>query len=180
MAGFFRRALAPASVAFAVLSGALVAVPEASAGDPVAAPRSMQELVRMPAGDLTALYLHAPPATAPDGFVPGRAIKNPGSRTTAANARATRLVWQGKVFRDDGTMVNRVFGAGRAIPADVYVGDSLLDGRPALILDYSRSRLWPEVRDEVREVSPGLYLGIMYKGKARPEQKMFFALDARR
>ena len=36
------------------------------------------------------------------------------------------------------------------------------------------------VRDEVREVSPGLYLGIMYKGKGAMEQKMFFALDSRR
>jgi hypothetical protein len=96
------------------------------------------------------------------------------------NSRATRLVWQGKIFRDDGTMINRVFGAGRAIPADVYLGESLLDGQPALILDYSRSKLWPDVRDEVREVSPGLYLGIMYKGQRQIEQKMFFALDARK
>ena len=179
MARLFRRACVSAVAALA----ALVAVPGASAGDgavPVAAPQTMQELVRMPAADLAALYSAAPPAPAPSGFLPGRAIKNPGSRTTVANARATRLVWQGKIFRDDGTMINRVFGAGRAIPADVYVGESLLDGQPSLILDYSRSRLWPEVRDEIREVSPGLYLGIMYKGKAQPEQKMFFTLDARK
>jgi hypothetical protein len=31
-------------------------------------------------------------------------------------------------------------------------------------------------RDEIREVSPGLYLGIMYKAGS---QKMFFTLDAR-
>ncbi len=179
MASLLRRACGPCAAVFAVLTGALVAVPEASAGD-VAPPRTMTELVRMPAADLTALYSASPAASVPNGFVPGRAIKNPGSRRTAANAQFTRLVWQGKIFRDDGTMVNRVFGAGRAIPADVYIGESLLDGQPAMILDYSRSRLWPDVRDEVREVSPGLYLGIMYKGKAQPEQKMFFALDARK
>ncbi|MBN9122795.1 MAG: hypothetical protein J0I06_27255 [Planctomycetes bacterium] len=185
MASVFRRAGVPALAALAVLTGALVAVPEASADDAAVSlptPRTMQDMVRMSAPDLTALYSASPVASVPPAgqFVPGRAIKNPGSRTTVANSRATRLVWQGKYFRDDGTMINRVFGAGRAIPADVYVGESLLDGRPALILDYSRSRLWPEVRDEVREVSPGLYLGIMYKGKAQPEQKMFFTLDARR
>ena len=179
MASPFRRVFVPA---VAVLTGVRVAAPDARAGDDAVslAPRTMQELVRMPAADLAALYSASPAASAPSGFVPGRAIKNPGSRTTAANARATRLIWQGKIFRDDGTMINRVFGAGRAIPADVYAGESLLDGQPALILDYSRSRLWPEVRDEVREVSPGLYLGIMYKGKARPEQKMFFTLDSRK
>jgi hypothetical protein len=132
MESVFRRAGVPAFVGFAVLAGALVAVPEASAGD-AAAPQTMQELVRLPAADLAALYSASPAASAPSGFVPGRAIKNPGSRTTVANARATRLVWQGKIFRDDGTMINRVFGAGRAIPADVYVGESLLDGQRGCI-----------------------------------------------
>jgi hypothetical protein len=176
MAGPFRRV--------GVLVLALVVVPNANAGDIAvsAAPRTMQELVRMSAADLTALYSSAPVASVPPAgqFVPGRAIKNPGSRLTAANARATRLLWQGKIFREDGTMINRLLGVGRGIPADVYVGASLLDGQPALIFDYSRSRLWPEVRDEVREVAPGLYLGIMYDGKAQPKQKMFFTLDARR
>ena len=176
MSHLFRRGLV---AVFAVLT----AVPEARAGDDAVSlppPQTMQELVRLSAADLTALYLASPAAAAPSGFVPGRAIKNPGSRRTVANARATRLVWQGKIFREDGTMINRVFGVGRAIPADVYVGESLLDGQPALILDYSGSRLWPEVRDEIREVAPGLYLGIMYEGKAQPKQKMFFTLDARK
>ena len=183
MASLFRRAWVPGFALVAALAGVLVGIQSASADDGAVSlprPQTMGELVRMPASDLTALYLASPPAAAPSGFAPGRAIKNPGSRRTAANARATRLVWQGKVFRDDGTMVNRLFGVGRAIPAEVYTGESLLDGRPALILDYSKSRLWPDVRDEVREVSPGLYLGIMYRGREAMEQKMFFTLDARR
>lgn len=182
MQSVLRRAVTPATVFVAVLTGALSAVPAARADDgpTVAAPQTMQELVRMPESDLRALFAQSPAASVPSGFVPGRAIKNPGSRRTAANARATGLVWQGKIFRDDGTMINRVFGVGRAIPADVYVGESISDGQPALILDYSRSRLWPEVRDEIREVSPGLYLGVMYKGKANPQEKMFFTLDARK
>jgi hypothetical protein len=143
-------------------------------------PQTMNELVRMPANDLTSLFLASPVATIPQGYAPGRAIKNPGTRRTVLNSRATRLAWQGKIFRDDGTMINRFFGFGKAIPAEVYVGESLLDGQPALIFDYSKSRLWPDVRDEVREVSPGLYLGIMYKGKSQMEQKMFFTLDTRK
>lgn len=176
----FRRAAAPGCAALAVLAGVLVAVPAASADDGPAPRREMGDLVRMPRSELEALYLASPPASAPTGFVPGRAIKNPGSRFTAANARATRLVWQGKIFRDDGTMINRVFGAAKAIPADVYQGTSLIDGGPALILDYSGSKLWPDVRDEIREVEPGLYLGVMYKGRPDMKQKMFFTLDARR
>jgi hypothetical protein len=168
--------------ALAVLAGVPAARP-ASAGDtPPAppAPQTAQQLVRMPAADLQALFGAAPAAPPPSGYLPGRAIRNPGSRWTAANSRATRVVWQGKYFRDDGTMVNRLFGFGRAIPADVYPGESRLDGQPALIFDYSRSRLWPTVRDEVREVSPGLYLGVMLKDGAPANPPTYFTLDARR
>src|SRR5262245_34920828 len=180
MTSLLRRVCVPG---FAVMAMFAVAVPKASASDNAVSlpqPQTMNELVRMPANDLTALYLASPPASVPQGYAPGRAIKNPGSRRTVLNSRATGVVWQGKIFRDDGTMINRFFGVGKAIPAEVYVGESLLDGQPALIFDYSKSRLWPDVRDEVREVSPGLYLGIMYKGKSQMEQKMFFTLDARK
>lgn len=180
MAWRIHRATTPGFAALAVLAGVLVAVPVSSAADPAAPRREMSDLVRMTKGELEALYLASPPASAPSGFVPGRAIKSPGSRTTVANARATRLVWQGKIFRDDGTMINRIFGGAKAIPAAVYQGESLIDGRPSLILDYSGSKLWPDVRDEVREVEPGLYLGVMYKGRPNAQQKMFFTLDARK
>ncbi|MDY3561880.1 hypothetical protein R5W23_003308 [Gemmata sp. JC673] len=181
MTHLLRRAAVPGFATLAVLAGLLVSVPVATAGEGApSAPRlEMHDLVRMSKADLEALYLGAPPASVPSGFVPGRAIKNPGGRLTATNARATRLVWQGKIFRDDATMINRVFGIGRAIPADVYQGESLIDGQPSLILDYSGSKLWPDVRDELREVEPGLYLGVMYKGKPA-RQKMFFTLDARK
>jgi hypothetical protein len=182
MVNLFGRAWVPVLASVAALAGVLAAVPEARAGDaagPVAVPQTMQQLVRMPEADLRALFAASPAATEPSGFVPGRAIKSPGTRMTVPNSRATRLVWQGKIF-SNGKMVNRVFGVGKAIPADVYLGESLTDGQPALIFDYSHSKLWPDVRDEVREVSPGLYLGIMYKGKSPPKEKMFFTLDARK
>jgi hypothetical protein len=182
MTGLIRGTAATAVAAVAILTGVLAAVPAraSDAAAPGPQPRTMQQLVRMPEAELQALFSAAPAGPPPSGFAPGRAIKNPGSRWTGANARATRLVWQGKDFRDDGTMVNRVFGVGRAIPADVYFGASRFDGQPALIFDYSRSKLWPAVRDEVREVSPGLYLGIMYKNGAPANPPMYFALDARR
>jgi hypothetical protein len=47
-------------------------------------------------------------------------------------------------------------------------------------MDYSgTSRVWRDVRDEVREVSPGLYLGRMYRRTdCGPRFEMFFALEA--
>lgn len=137
----------------------------------------LRDLVRAPQAELEARFAAGTPTAPPVGFAQGRPIKNPGTRRAPLNAALTRPVWQGKIFREDGTMINRVFGAGRAIPADVYVAESRTDGAPAVVFDYSRSKLWPDVRDEVREIEPGLFLGIMYKGG---QQKMFFALDARR
>ncbi len=46
-------------------------------------------------------------------------------------------------------------------------------------MDYrGMSHVWSDVRDELREVAPGVYLGLMYRCKAgQPRMKMFFALE---
>ena len=50
-----------------------------------------------------------------------------------------------------------------AVKADVYEGESLFDGNKSIIIDYSKkSLLFKNVRDEIREVSNGLFLGRMY------------------
>jgi hypothetical protein len=157
--------------------------PGTAGNDPVvvAAPvRSLKELVRMNQYELEALYRAADPGPTPAGATRGRAIFKPGSRLTVTASRVIHVLWQGKVFKDDGMMVNRVFGL-RAVHARVYPGVSWLDGRPSTIMDYcGTSKLFPTVRDEVREVAPGLYLGLTYiRRDAGPELAMFFALDAR-
>jgi hypothetical protein len=142
---------------------------------------TLDQLVRMDREQLESLYRGVDMGQAPSGVTNGRAIRNPGSRLTVPVSRVVRVLWQGKVFTDDGMMVNRVLGL-RAVHARVYVGESWLDGRPSVILDYAgTSRLFPDVRDEVREVSPGVWLGVMYTRKpGGAEQTMFFALAARR
>ena len=64
---------------------------------------------------------------------------------------AARLIWQGKVFSDDGTTaVNRFFGTS-VVSGNVYQGKSWLDGRPSLILDYQGTSLvYGRYRDEIR------------------------------
>ena len=94
-------------------------------------------------------------------------------------SRAARVVWQGKVFRDDGTTaVNRFFGV-RAIQGNLSYAPSWLDGRPALILDYQGTSLvYGRYRDEIRQVAPGLYLGAMFaRKKSGPEFTRYFAFE---
>jgi len=159
------------------LTSGLASLPRGHAAEPIT---SMNQLVRMSRCELEQLYRAAAPATAPDGFVKGRAIwldtKHP-----VLKSRATQILWQGKYFLDDATIRNRVFGI-RAFRADVFNGESWLDGGPSLIMDYQNSsKLFSDVRDEVRELSPGLYIGITYLRKCpTPELAMFFALEDRK
>ena len=56
----------------------------------------------------------------------------------------------------------------QAIAADVYTGRSWFDGADCIVLDYSKRSLVAKlVRDEIRRVAPGLYLGLVYWGNTR-------------
>jgi hypothetical protein len=140
---------------------------------------TISQLVRMSPAELDCLYDQAPAAPMLDGRVPGRAIVFPGKRLAGPASGAARLVWQGKEFRAaDATATNRFFGV-PAIWGVLYYGPSWRDGRPALILDYqATSRVYEPYRDEIRQVAPGLFLGLMYERTCpQPTLKMYFALE---
>jgi hypothetical protein len=62
-----------------------------------------------------------------------------------------------------------------AIAAQVYLGPSLLDERPCIVLDYSKtSTIARFVRDEIRSIAPQRYLGFAYITGLRT---IAFALD---
>jgi len=165
-----------------------VAAPIASAqSPPVSSPgcavtvNCLDELVRMSECQLLSLYRQAEPGPMPSGYTPGRMISKPGSRLTVCKANLTsKTVWQGKNFDNNGIMTNRMFGV-RCIKGEVQMGESWLDGRPSIIIDYGPTSLvWRQYRDEIREVSPGIYLGIMFKRDCPcPTIRTWFALDAR-
>ena len=182
------------------LTGVLVASPDAASGQglglfrrrgtPAAiptgtsamAPTSANDLLRLDGPRLDALYATGAPSPLPAGRVRGKVLMYPGTWKAPHASRLASLVWQGKVFRPaDNTLTNRVFGL-PALPAVVYPGASWLDGRPASIVDYEHtSFLYRNYRDEIREVAPGLYLGLMYaRTSPDPTLKMYFALEAPR
>jgi hypothetical protein len=54
------------------------------------------------------------------------------------------------------------------IVAKVYRGESWLDGKDTIIIDYSKTSFLAKViRDEIREVEPGVYLGKVWWKKTR-------------
>jgi hypothetical protein len=140
-----------------------------------------ERLLRMNECELLDLYRAGTVTAAPCGFADGWAIYKPGRASTVPRAHFTRALWKGKEFSADGTTMINHIGKLRMIKADVFPGDSWLDGKPTLVFDYlCTSRLFSNVRDEVREVAPGVYLGLTYlRKKCGAELAVFFVLDAR-
>jgi hypothetical protein len=160
-----------------------MAVGEARGQGPAPAPSTgvtLDALLRMSPAEIEALYGQGTAVALPTGRVRGTALLAPGTWRARPLSRGARLFWQGKVIEpDQSTAVNRFFGM-RMIRGRLSQGPSWLDGAPALILDYSQtSRIYARNRDEIRQVAPGLFLGLMYdRTTAPPRLSMYFALEA--
>jgi len=165
----------------------VLARPVGAGGEPRPSPQApglpavatIDDLVRLEPAELERLYRAAPPAAMPSGRVRGRPVPLSGSRMAVPVSKAGRLVWQGKIFQPErGQAVNRFFGL-PMIRGELSYGHSWLDGRPALILDYERtSTVYGRYRDEIREVAPGLLLGLMYeRSLPQPTRTLIFALE---
>ncbi|MFD1210954.1 hypothetical protein ACFQ36_02720 [Arthrobacter sp. GCM10027362] len=127
---------------------------------------AVDRLLHTPGPELDALFRRSPSGRIPVGDGAGTVIFAPNSPVATTAARLVRLLaWQGKVFGPGtGSLRNKMGPLGtEAVPARVYYGTSRLDAGPAIILDYSRSALVARrIRDEIREVAPGVFLGIAY------------------
>jgi hypothetical protein len=131
----------------------------------------VQQLLKMSQTELDALFTASPAGPIPVGEAEGTAIIAPG--TTYGPSLAgfiSNFAWQGKVFDGEkGVLRNRILPFGlNAIIAKVYKGDSWLDGKECIVLDYSDTSLVAQwIRDEIREIQPKMYLGKVYWGKQR-------------
>jgi hypothetical protein len=140
-----------------------------------------KQLLKMSQQELDALFSAHDAGPLPDGEAKGTAIIAPG---TAGSEKIAELInifgWQGKVFdAKAGLLRNHILAIGlKAIIARVYKGPSLLDGKECIVLDYSDTSLVAShVRDEIRQIETGFYLGKVYWDKAR---LIDFALDFRK
>lgn len=132
---------------------------------------TVPDLFKMSQAQLDELFTNSSPGEIPDGEAKGTAIIAPGTTYTDEIAEfINHFAWQGKNFdAKKGALKNRILPFGiNAIIARVYKGPSWLDGKECIVLDYSETSLLAHwIRDEIREVAPGLYLGKVYWGKNR-------------
>ena len=125
--------------------------------------------------ELDEIYSSAQAGEMPRGDTHGTAILagSPLSKAVAAFARL--FAWQGKVFDifstdgQAGVLVNKITPFSLTfIVAKVYRDNSWLDGRETIVIDYSKTSFFAKlVRDEIREVEPGVYLGKVWWRKTR-------------
>jgi hypothetical protein len=146
------------------------------------APLCLEQLACLNWCDLEQLYRQAAPGPIPAGYFRGRAIYCPGAPLSPARSKVSQSIWHGKHFCPaEGMLINQWCLGMQAVRARVCYGQSWLDGQPSIVMDYRGVShvVWGNVRDEIREVAPGLYLGLMYCCKAaQPRRKIFFALEA--
>ncbi|HTW60866.1 MAG TPA: hypothetical protein VMD55_03605 [Terracidiphilus sp.] len=123
-------------------------------------------LLQMSAASLDSLFSSSPSGDIPNGQAKGTAIVAPGTVFSPDIAEFVSLfVWQGKTFdAAHGVLRNRILPFGlSAIVAEVYKAPSLLDNQECIVLDYAKtSEVAQWIRDEIRLIDPGFYLGRVY------------------
>ncbi|MGV0743114.1 hypothetical protein [Mycolicibacterium sp. XJ870] len=122
-------------------------------------------------GTLDMLFRQSPAGAIPDGDTRGTLLAWPGTWVTKPLAFLVRvIVWQGKVLdRRNAVLRNKISPIGlHLIKARLSVAHSWVDGQDCVLIDYSKtSTLARMVRDEIRLVGPGLYLGVVWLWRKR-------------
>ena len=125
--------------------------------------------------ELDDIYRNASAGEIPRGDTQGTAILAGSVFAKLVAVLAGLYAWQGKVFDvfcpggQAGVLVNKISAFSLTfIVAKVYRDASWLDGKETIVIDYSTTSFFAKkIRDEIREVEPGVYLGKVWWGKQR-------------
>jgi hypothetical protein len=132
-------------------------------------------------GQLGELFRSASAGPIPNGHGKGTVLLGTGGLLARLAAVVSyTLLWRGKVVSArKGRLKNLISALSiPAIAAAVYEQNSWLDGKPCIVLDYSKTSIVAHlVRDEIREIAPGVYLGLVFLGR---RHVLDFTLDFNR
>ena len=161
----------------------------------VSGPRTLDDLAALDVAELEAVYrrgtvpssLHALDGNPVCRMLSIRGLDAGARASTIRNlARASWFPWAGKSFAADsdatGNGINRIRIAGgkRWFPFKTMIEPSAIDNAPCIFLDYklaANPKPIQMIRDELREVAPGLFLGpaMLDTGNAPPRLVLWFA-----
>ena len=140
------------------------------------APRTLDDLAALDVAQLEAVYragkvtsLHALDGSPTCRMLSIRGLDKGAPFAALRKFAAARFFpWAGKSFEarsdGEGKGINRIrLGGGKTwFPFQTRVEPSAIDGQPCILLDYDHApnpKPIRMIRDELREVAPGLYLG---------------------
>lgn len=137
--------------------------------------KTIENWLGMSRSELDEIYKSAPVGTIPVGDTKGTAIMAGSMFSKLIALIARTFFWQGKVFDmfapdyDKGVLINKITPWSLTfIVAKVYKDKSWLDGKDTIVIDYSKTSFFAKkIRDEIREVEPGIYSGKVWWGKTR-------------
>lgn len=128
-------------------------------------------LLGMSNTDLDALFRNSEAGPVPDGDMHGTVLFFTGTAVAKPLAKLLYVIaWQGKVVdRRQGMLRNKITPLGlRLVAAKVSAAPSWVDGKDCVLLDYSHTSVVAKmVRDELRQVGPALYLGVIWLWRKR-------------
>ena len=136
---------------------------------------AIKQWLQLTREELDDVYKKSEPGPLPSGDTRGTAIVA-GSLLAKLYAMFARLfAWQGKMFDlfaadcEKGLLVNKITPFSLTfIVAKVYKDASWMDGKETIVIDYSTTSFFAKkIRDEIRQVEPGVYLGKVWFGKTR-------------
>jgi hypothetical protein len=138
---------------------------------------SLKQLQRLNQHQLEQLFAAAEAPSIPVGFNRGQVLMLTGRAFPRTGAWVAGLVWKGKHFDEDGHFINQWLGF-RALQSQAGLAPSWYDGRPCLVMQYPPGTpLFGNMRDEFREVGPGLYLGRAYERSPEPRFRGYIGMQ---
>lgn len=125
--------------------------------------------------ELDEIYKNAEPGAIPSGDTQGTVIFDCPNTAKIIAIFSSIFIWKGKVFDlfcsggQAGILINKISPLGlKFIVAKVYLDKSWMDDKDTIVIDYSSTSFFARViRDEIREIEPGVYLGKVWWGKKR-------------
>lgn len=148
----------------------------AKLGAPIVA-SCLADLKQLCPKKLEELYAGAIVGCQPVGFFRGEILHLCNTSMPCLKTKMANNVWKGKHFCEDGGFINQ-WAHIRAIRSHVQTGCSYYDGKPSLILEYpEKTPYFGKMRDEAREIAPGLYLAMVYERGCCPKFRGFIGLE---
>jgi hypothetical protein len=133
------------------------------------------DLVGLDLGQLDALFAAGTADAMPTGLGRGTILMRTDGKKLRLKMEG--LVWKGKSFGCDGRYVNQWAGF-RAVRGFVALGPSWYDGRPCVVVDHEPGTpIFGNARDELRQISPGLWLGRFYQKCPCGKLEGYFVLE---